>query len=361
VTKQNILIVESDEKSLQTIANRILLAEGFNPLLANDQESGVKTALSESPDLLLVHLPLDAASALLARIADARYPIAAILIVQQTSAQIGVELLRLGVKDYIAWPFHREEVLQAINRVLKQQPDAASIQNNIREKLHLEFADMASHLMRNPLSVIQTSIRCLQTLRLNDQEEHELLEKMWRQSRRLNNFTNELLKTLRLESEGTSVCTASVALPPLVERVVDSIKNEKPDLTFSLPRDNGGFPLVAADAVKTEMILLNLLISAIRRCNAGCNISIFIEPNISELIVSIKDNGKPIPVKPLTKVFQSFYPVGDTGLSVPSTYQLGLHSTKRLVEMQNGRIWAEKNVEQGSQFSFSLPIWKEIS
>jgi signal transduction histidine kinase len=44
---------------------------------------------------------------------------------------------------------------------------------------------------------------------------------------------------------------------------------------------------------------------------------------------------------------------------MPSTYQLGLYTTKHFVELQNGRIWAESESDRGSKFSFSMPVWEK--
>ena len=110
------------------------------------------------------------------------------------------------------------------------------------------------------------------------------------------------------------------------------------------------------DPTKTELILLNLLLSAVRRCPDGGHITVKLEHHDAEVIVSVIDNGRPIPAKLLEKAFWQFYPIDDDNGKMPSTYQLGLYTTKQFVELQNGRIWAESQAGQGSKFSFSMPV-----
>jgi signal transduction histidine kinase len=117
--------------------------------------------------------------------------------------------------------------------------------------------------------------------------------------------------------------------------------------------------MVKVDTTKTELILLNLLLSAVRRSAAGGHITIQAEQHDSEIVVSVIDNGESIPIKLLDRAFWQFYPVDDLNGKMPSTYQLGLYTTKHFVEMQNGRIWAESQADQGSKFSFSMPVWEE--
>lgn len=220
--------------------------------------------------------------------------------------------------------------------------------------LRFEFADMASHLLRTPLSFIQTSIDLLINAKLDIEDQQAMFRRMKLQTQRLKNVVHELLKILRVETEGVQAYLEPVDLTPLVERVLNLIRYEQPHHTFELVPCNP-LPLVMADQTKTELILLNLLLSAARRCQHHGHIIVQLEQQDSEVVVSIIDNGKPIPVKLLDKTFWQFYPVDNENGKMPSTYQLGLYTTKHFVELQHGRIWAESQPDEGSKFSFSMP------
>jgi signal transduction histidine kinase len=220
-----------------------------------------------------------------------------------------------------------------------------------------EFADMASHLLRTPLNLIQTSVDLLMNSKLNDQAQQKTLKRMKEQSQRLTDFTNELLKMLRLEVEGTQIHPEQVCLPDLIKRVMNLLREEKPHHRFSFTAPQA-VPMVMADPTKTELILLNLLLSAVRRCPNEGYIKITLQPQGTEVIVGVSDNGSPLQSTQLDRIFQQFYPVDEGYNKLPSTYHLGLYTTKRLVELQNGRIWAKSQPGNGSQFYFSLPIWE---
>jgi PAS domain S-box-containing protein len=226
------------------------------------------------------------------------------------------------------------------------------------EHIRLEFANMASHLLRTPLSFIQMSVDLLMNSDLTLEERQTTLERMWEQSRSLTEFTDELLEMLRLEAGGVNIYIEPVSLLPLVERVLSLIQYEEPRHRFNLVVPDT-LPMVAADSTKTELVLFNLLTNAINRCPDGGYITIEPEIGTSEINVSIIDDGEPIPTKLLDKVFGQFYPVDDENGKMPSTYHLGLYTTKRLVELQNGHIWAKSKPGQGSRIGFSLPIWEK--
>lgn len=222
--------------------------------------------------------------------------------------------------------------------------------------LRLEFANMASHLLRTPLSFIHASIEFLMSSNL-EAEHQEVLGKMRSQSRRLTDFTNELLKILRSETEVIAVHIEAVDLLPLIERVLNFIQSERPSHKFHLKAPVAP-PKVAADPVKVELVLLNLLLNVLKRCPSHGHITVEVKNSRPEVIISIMDDGTPIPTELLDKVFWPYYPVDGSDNKMPSTYNLGLYNTKRLVEVQDGQIWVESQHGQGSQFSFSLPSWE---
>jgi signal transduction histidine kinase len=159
-----------------------------------------------------------------------------------------------------------------------------------------------------------------------------------------------------MESGVVHVYAEPVTLPPLIERALNLVREDATRHVFSSVASDT-LPLVAADPRKTEFILLNLLRGAIERCPGGGHIAVEVKARIPEVIVSVEDDGEPISTHQLDKIFWQFYPAdGDEG-KVPSTYHLGLYTTKRLVELQGGRVWAQSQPGHGSRFSFSLPVW----
>ena len=245
---------------------------------------------------------------------------------------------------------HKNQSVGAICSFLQATPERGNTY------LQFEFADMASHLLRTPLSFIQTSINLLMNVKLDAADQQELLSRMRKQNQRLKDFVNELLKVLRLETEGIQANTEAISLQPLIERVLNLVRYEQPHHIFEFRQPDGSLPMVMVDPTKTELILLNLLLSAVRRCPNGGHITVRLAQNASEVIASIIDDGEPIPTKLLDKAFWQFYPIGGEDGKMPSTYQLGLYTTKQFVELQNGRIWAESQASRGSKFSFSMPI-----
>jgi two-component system sensor histidine kinase VicK len=93
-----------------------------------------------------------------------------------------------------------------------------------------------------------------------------------------------------------------------------------------------------------------LLSNAIKFTNEG-DISIISEKKDSQVIFSIKDNGKGIDPTILPRLFSKFASKSFSGTG------LGLYISKNIIEAHGGKMWAQnKSDGKGAIFAFSLPI-----
>jgi Amt family ammonium transporter len=54
-----------------------------------------------------------------------------------------------------------------------------------------------------------------------------------------------------------------------------------------------------------------------------------------------------------------FQPFQQLEASLTKKYEgtgLGLHLSKRIIELHSGRIWVESEINKGSRFSFTIPV-----
>jgi PAS domain S-box-containing protein len=224
------------------------------------------------------------------------------------------------------------------------------------ERAKSEFTTMASHLLRSPLSAILAAADMLLNSQLSEEEQQTAAITVRKQGERMKEFVKGLLDISQMEGGSVHVYAEPVTLPPLVERALNLVREDNACQAFSLVISDT-LPLVAADPGRIELVLLNLLRGAIERCPGGGHITVEVKERVPEVIVSVADDGQPISTHQLDRIFWQFYPAGGDEDKVPSTYHLGLYTTKRLVELQGGRVWAQSQPEHGSRFSFSLPVW----
>jgi signal transduction histidine kinase len=105
-----------------------------------------------------------------------------------------------------------------------------------------------------------------------------------------------------------------------------------------------------ADPERLQQILLNLVHNAIKASPAGSEVVMEVQETVSELVVSVKDNGSGISPLEIPKILREpLYSGRAQGSGV------GLYITRFLVELQGGRIWFETQEGKGTTVFFTLP------
>jgi C4-dicarboxylate-specific signal transduction histidine kinase len=112
-------------------------------------------------------------------------------------------------------------------------------------------------------------------------------------------------------------------------------------------------PLVLADRVQLQQVLLNLIMNAIEAMTGIDDPSrlLQLESRIDEagdVLVAVRDVGIGLGSEP-DRVFTPFYTTKATGMG------MGLSISRSLVEGHGGRLWATANSPRGSVFNFALP------
>ena len=111
---------------------------------------------------------------------------------------------------------------------------------------------------------------------------------------------------------------------------------------------------VYADRSMIEIVIQNLLANAVKFCNRGDLITITNQISNGKSIISIEDTGVGITKENQSKLF------GNNTFTTRGTNKekgtgLGLTICRELVDLNNGKIWVESELNIGSTFYIELP------
>jgi PAS domain S-box-containing protein len=152
--------------------------------------------------------------------------------------------------------------------------------------------------------------------------------------------------------------------PPPKDRVgINEVVLEIIELTCSEAAKNGisvvtelvnDLPLVEADRVQLQQVLLNLVVNSLEAMSAADEgpRELLIGTGKFEpggVLVAVRDSGPGLDAATLEKVFESFYTTKPTGLG------MGLSICRSIIEAHGGRLWASTNERGGATFQFTLP------
>src|SRR5262252_837210 len=121
MSMERILIVE-DELPMRTALHDVLESEGYRVLTAADGESGVRRAVEEKPDLILLDIMMPkldgyAVCEELRRLAN---PVPVLMLTAKGQVEDRVMGLDVGADDYLVKPFSTEELLARIRALLRR-------------------------------------------------------------------------------------------------------------------------------------------------------------------------------------------------------------------------------------------------
>lgn len=181
----------------------------------------------------------------------------------------------------------------------------------------------------------------------------DTLERIAAQTERSSRIIRHLRSFLsRRESELTQVDVNQLLREVAILERVDTLHQE---VDFQLELD-GTLPLVLADDVQIQQVVLNLMINATKAMQAVApeNRVLLLRSRFeSAVTVSVVDRGVGCHDEVLRRMFEPFFTTREDGMG------MGLAISRSIVEAHQGRLWVEPNPGGGLSFSFTLPALQE--
>ena len=246
-------------------------------------------------------------------------------------------------------------VAMAVTRIqlAEQAREAQTLAES--ERLRTALFNSLSHDLRTPLASIIGAVSGL----LEDDHVYsptarrDLLLNIQQGASRMNRFVNNLLDMARLESGMLKLkkewCDVQDIIGVAASRLGESLAHRP--LEIEIQPD---LPLVQADFVLIEQVMVNLLDNALKYSESGSAITVTARDAGKYLEITVADRGTEVPPGDLERIFDKFYRLKSPRLV--SGTGLGLAICKGIIEAHGGLIWADNNPAEGMVFTFALPL-----
>ena len=231
------------------------------------------------------------------------------------------------------------------------------------ERIRRDFVANASHELRTPLSIINGYIETLvdghMGMALEDRD--RFLKTIQRHSDRLKSIIDDLLVLSRLESGTPGLKFASLELAPFLHGLAEEHRRRPHAADHEILVDAPGtLGAIDADAEKLTQVFANLLDNALKYTPKGSRVELGARSaGENEVECFVRDNGAGIPPEDLPHIFERFYRVEKGRARETGGTGLGLSIVKHIVQLHEGRVWAENTESPGLVILMRLPRFRK--
>jgi signal transduction histidine kinase len=167
---------------------------------------------------------------------------------------------------------------------------------------------------------------------------------------------SDLLDAQKLELGQLRIKKSDNNLKDTIEKTIVSmtpqIMSDQISLSHNIARDI----YANYDNDRITQVLTNLVKNSFKACSPKIGkIEVSAEEHPTEVIISVKDNGRGIPGDAIDNIFKKFYQVDTSLTREKGGSGLGLSICKGIIDAHGGRIWVQSQPEKGATFSFSIP------
>jgi PAS domain S-box-containing protein len=220
-----------------------------------------------------------------------------------------------------------------------------------------EFLATLAHELRNPLAPIRNGLEVMKLNAYDDRTER-VRAIMERQVIQMVRLVDDLLDMSRISRGKIDLRREPVELSSIIEQAIETsrplIDAAQHELTVRQPPQ----PIyLNADSVRIAQVISNLLTNASKYSEPNGHIWLTVEPQGSEVIVSVRDTGIGLSSEMLPQIFDLFTQADGAAVRSQGGLGIGLTLVKRLVEMHGGSVCAySEGPGQGSEFTVRLPL-----
>jgi PAS domain S-box-containing protein len=219
-----------------------------------------------------------------------------------------------------------------------------------------EMTASVAHEVNQPIAAVVTNAgACLRWLAAQppDMEQaRQGLERIVRDGRRAGEVISRVRALVKKVPPRADLVDINDAILEVIALAQSDLQKHPVELQTRLSTD---IPVVLADRVQLQQVILNLIVNAIdamsgvgdrpRELLLGSGRS---DPN--DVFVEVRDSGPGLDPANLNRLFDSFYTTKPEGMG------MGLSISRSIVEAHGGQLLAMPNEPHGAVFRFTLPV-----
>ena len=241
--------------------------------------------------------------------------------------------------------------------------DRKQAEDQLREadRRKSEFLAVLAHELRNPLAPLRNGLYSLKLRSDTDPTVSQTVSMMDRQMTHLVRLVDDLLDVSRITSGKLELRRQRVLLTDVLAIAVEAsrafIEAHQHELVLDLRVHN---LWVDGDPDRLAQVFSNLLFNSAKYTERGGRITLTLESENGETVVTVQDNGIGIPPSAFEEVFDMYSQVRSHEALAMDGLGIGLSLVRTLVQRHGGSVLVfSEGLGKGSRFTVRLPIVEE--
>jgi PAS domain S-box-containing protein len=230
----------------------------------------------------------------------------------------------------------------------------AFLRQATRAREHL--LTIVSHDLRTPLTAVVANAGLIEQRAANLRDGARLQKSaqvIMRSGQRMDRLISDLMEFAQLECGRLKVECRYVPANEVVVEVVETLLPLAQERGVRLRARSCEDLFVQCDRGRVLQILSNLVGNAIKFTPKGGSVRVGVKLEEQEARFFVADSGPGIPAEELPQIWERFW---RSRKATAEGVGLGLAIAKGLVEAQNGRIWVDTRIGEGTTFHFTMPL-----
>ncbi len=350
--KSKILIIDDAVDTVELLKKRLRF-DGYDTVEAYDGEEGLQQVAEHNPDLIILDVMMPKLDGYevckrLKSHKNTKY-IPIIMLTAKSDMGDKVKGLDAGANDYLAKPFHYEELSARIKSLLAvKEAREELVEEEKSEALNHMMNEMA-HEIRNPLTSIGGFARRVHQKLSTGDPNKRYMEMIIQEVTRMEKMVQQLfnLKTTvvfyKEESDLNDIIME--ALKPFQQKCQEKGIQIETDLSNNSPP-------MSVDIEHMKVALCNLIENSIEAMEDMLKKRLRITSHVSDgtIEVQIADTGKGIPKDKIKNIFDPFFTSKTSGPGV------GLTLALKIIQEHRGSVSVESKPGIGTTFTIRLPM-----
>jgi two-component system phosphate regulon sensor histidine kinase PhoR len=216
-----------------------------------------------------------------------------------------------------------------------------------------EFISVASHELKTPLTSLKGYIELMGEHQAVPDEIKLYVSKANASVSKLQHLINDLLDISKIKAGKLKFNKKAFDLTSLIDACVEDANYMYP--SHEIKKELKGEFIVDGNEERLEQVLMNLIDNAVKYSPSNKKIIVRAEKNSDMVTVSVIDFGVGMTTADQQKIFERFFRAEDSKLYTPGL-GMGLYISSEIIKEHDGQINVTSQLNNGSVFSFSLPL-----